>query len=58
MLRKQIIGTAREATDPTPGEMDIAAVAIVLATSEDPRHPVDHAFDNHRGPGATRWVAG
>ena len=43
---------------PTPGEIDIAAVATVLVTSEAAEHPVDHAFDGHRGPGGSRWVAG
>ena len=41
-----------------PGEIDVAAVATVLVTSEDPDHPVDHAFDDRRGPGGSRWVAG
>jgi len=58
MLRKQIIGPSAAPPAPTPGEIDIAAVAIVLVTSEDPGHPVDHAFDVHRGPGKTRWLAG
>src|SRR4051812_21623949 len=58
MLRKQIIGPSAAPPAPTPGEIDIAAVATVLVTSEDPGHPVDHAFDHHRGPGGSRWVAG
>ncbi|QDV37565.1 hypothetical protein [Tautonia plasticadhaerens] len=58
MLRKQIIKPQAEPPAPTPGEIDIAAVATVLVTSEDPEHPIDHAFDDHRGPGGTRWVAG
>ncbi len=58
MLRKKIIGTTPGAPIVTTGEIDIAAVATVLVTSEDPAHPVDHAFDGHRGPGGTRWVAG
>ena len=41
-----------------PGQIDVAAVATVLVTSEDPDHPVDHAFDSQSGPGGTRWVAG
>src|SRR3954454_8931239 len=57
MLRKQIIGPSAAPSAPTPGEIDIAALATVLVTSEDPGHPVDHAFDRHRGPGGTRWVA-
>ena len=58
MLRKQIIKPSQETPGPIPGEIDIAAVASVQVTSEDPLHPVDHAFDPQRGPGGTRWVAG
>ena len=58
MLRKQIIKPQSEAPVPTTGEIDIAAVATVLVTSEDPGHPVDHILDRHRGPGGTRWIAG
>src|SRR3954447_4795795 len=58
MLRKQIIEmTPAAAPILTSGELDIAAVATLLVTSEDPEHPVDHAFDARRGPGASRWVA-
>src|SRR5439155_22200517 len=38
-------------------ETDIAAVATVLVSSEDPRYPIDHAIDGRRGPGASRWIA-
>ena len=41
-----------------PGEIAIAALSTVLVTSEDAAHPIDHAFDGHRGPGGTRWIAG
>ncbi len=58
MLRKQIIGTSPEAAPRPSGEIDIAGVATVMVTSEDPGHPIDHAFDAHRGPGGTRWIAG
>jgi hypothetical protein len=58
MLRKRIIGGPPEALAPEPGEIDIAAVATVLVTSESPDHPVGHAFDGRRGPGGSRWVAG
>ena len=30
----------------------------MLVTSEAPEHPIDHVFDDHRGPGGTRWIAG
>jgi hypothetical protein len=58
MLRKQIIKVSPAVPDPMPGQIDVAAVATVRVTSEDPEHPIDHAFDDRRGPGATRWVAG
>jgi allantoicase len=37
--------------------MDVAALGTVLVTSEDPDHPIDHAFDGRRGPGASRWIS-
>jgi hypothetical protein len=58
MLRKQIIREPPASTAPMTDEIDIAAVATVLVTSEAPEHPVDFAFDHHRGPGGSRWVAG
>jgi hypothetical protein len=58
MLRKQIIGPSTAPPAPLMGRIDVAAVAAVLVTSEDPNHPVDNAFDRHRGPGGTRWIAG
>ena len=58
MLRKQVIKPPPETPAPMPGEIDIAATATVQVTSESTEHPVDYAFDNQRGPGGTRWVAG
>ncbi len=58
MLRKQIIKPHLVIPDATSGEIDIAAVATVHVTSESPEHPVDHVFDDDRGPGGTRWIAG
>jgi hypothetical protein len=58
MLRKQIIGSRKEPPTTTGGEIDIADVATVMVTSEDPEHPIDHAFDGSRGPGGSRWIAG
>ena len=58
MLRKQVIDVPAPAPSPIPGRIDVAAVATVLVTSESPDHPIDHAFDDHAGPGASRWVAG
>jgi len=58
MLRKQIIKGPPASPVPVAGQIDIAAVATVLVTSEDPGHPVDYAFDDQRGPGGSRWQAG
>src|SRR4051812_6685975 len=58
MLRKQLLNVPQRTQAPMPGEIDVAAVATVLVTSEEPEHPVDHAFDDRRGPGGSRWVAG
>ena len=58
MLRKQIIKVLPQVSEAVPGEVDLATVAAVLVTSEDPEHPVDHTFDGLSGPGGTRWVAG
>src|SRR3954468_2139153 len=58
MLRKQIIKPSPETPALTSGEIDIASMATVQVTSEDPEHPVDCAFDGNRGPGGSRWVAG
>jgi len=58
MLRKLIIKSHPATPDATTREIDIAAVATVLVTSKAPDHPIDLAFDSHRGPGGTRWIAG
>lgn len=57
MLRKQILKDFPDVPDVRAAEKDIAALATVLVTSETPDHPVDHAFDDSRGPGGSRWVA-
>ena len=58
MLRKLIITPQTATPDATTGEIAIAAVATVQVTSESPEHPIDQVFDDHRGPGGTRWIAG
>ena len=40
MLRKQIINPQPTTPNATTGEIDIAAVATVLVTSEAPDHPM------------------
>jgi hypothetical protein len=58
MLRKQIIKELSADPVIVSGEIEIAAVATVLVTSESPDHPVDLAFDGRGGPGGSRWIAG
>jgi hypothetical protein len=58
MLRKRILTEPPEEREPTPDLWDVPALATVLVTSEAPDHPVDHLFDESRGPGGSRWVAG
>jgi hypothetical protein len=57
MLRKAILQPNARIPTPPGSELDIAAIATVLVTSEDPDHPIDHAFDGQRGRGASRWIS-
>jgi hypothetical protein len=57
-MRKHIVQPA----SPTPSspsfqELNVADLAAVLVTSEASDFPVENAFDDHRGPGGSRWVA-
>ena len=58
MLRKHLLTDHPIGQVAEPGEKDIAALATVGVTSEAAEYPIDHAFDSHRGPGGSRWVAG
>ncbi len=57
MLRKRILRGDSTMSRPSAAEKDIAAMATVLVSSEDPDHPFDFAYDGQRGPGASRWIA-
>jgi hypothetical protein len=57
MLRKQIVPTRSTESASFEGEISIADIATVQVTSEQADHPIDHAFDHHRGPGGSRWIA-
>ena len=57
MLRKQILGSSTSAPSRRGAEKDVAAIATVLVSSEDPHHPIDNAFDDRRGAGGSRWIA-
>jgi hypothetical protein len=56
-MRKQILKSNSAKSAPAPGELDVAAVATVLVTSESALNPIENAFDDRRGPGGSRWVA-
>lgn len=56
-MRKRILKSNSAPSALLPGELDVAAIASVLVTSETSDHPVENAFDARRGPGGSRWVA-
>jgi hypothetical protein len=58
MLRKQVLGEPHITPAQRGAEKDVATLATVLVSSEDPQHPIDHVFDHRRGPGGSRWIAG
>jgi hypothetical protein len=57
MLRKQITSARPGDSFALGGEIDVAKVATVQVTSEQDDHPIDHVFDERRGPGGSRWIA-
>jgi hypothetical protein len=56
-LRKHLLAAPPPARDSQSGAKEIAAVATVWVTSEAADAPIDHVFDEHGGPGGSRWVA-
>ena len=57
MLRKHLLTASPLAGVPPSGAKAIPAIATVWVTSEAVDAPIDHAFDQSRGPGGSRWVA-
>ena len=57
VLRKHLLTAPPVARVPQVGEKAIAAIATVWVTSEAADAPIDHLFDQNRGPGGSRWVA-
>src|SRR5437899_8469063 len=37
--------------------LNLASVATIDYSSEDPAHPVEHLLDEHTGPGGSCWAA-
>jgi hypothetical protein len=56
-LRKHLLTTQPLAMVSPSGAKAIAAIATVWVTSEAADAPIDHVFDQHGGPGGSRWVA-
>ncbi|WP_169977220.1 haloacid dehalogenase type II [Tautonia rosea] len=58
VLLKKILDPQEHPPETSGRVIDLAAEAAVRVTSEDPEHPIDHAFDDSEGPGGSRWIAG
>jgi hypothetical protein len=56
-LRKHLLTAQPLASGSQSGAKEIAAIAAVWITSEAAEAPIDHVFDQHGGPGGSRWVA-
>lgn len=56
-VRKRRIGSDPGTSGGAPGEIDLAAEALLQYTSEHPDHPVERILDRRDGPGGTRWEA-
>lgn len=57
-MQKEIVNSeTSNIQSPTNGELDIVNVAAVQLTSEDADHPIENAFNQQRGKGASYWAA-
>lgn len=57
-MRKEIVGSGPLNTrSATTGELDLVNIATVQLTSEDSAHPIENAFDQQQGKGASYWAA-
>jgi hypothetical protein len=57
MRRKHLLTARPVVSLPGPGAQAIAAIATVWVPSEAIDAPIDHVFDQRRGPGRRRWIA-
>lgn len=55
-LRKRLT-SEQSSTPERPGEINIASLATLAYSSEDPDHPLEHLVDKHSGRGGTRWAS-
>ena len=56
-LRKHLLTAQPLASGSQAGAKEIAEIAAVWVTSETADAPIDHVFDQHGGPGGSRWFA-
>jgi hypothetical protein len=56
-LRKRRLDQSTEADDDS-ASLDLASIASIDYSSEDPAHPVENMLDEHTGPGSSYWAAG
>ena len=57
MLRKRFLKGRSIKPKIDTSELNITASACIVVTSESRDHPVQNAFDGHRGPGGSEWIA-
>ena len=55
-LRKRRLNLPTEPDDDS-APLNLASVATIDYSSEDPGHPVEHMLDEHTGPGGSYWAA-
>jgi len=55
-LRKRRLNQPTEPDDDS-APLNLASVATIDYSSEDPAHPVEHLVDEHTGPGGSYWAA-
>jgi hypothetical protein len=55
-LRKRRLSQPTEPDDDS-APLNLASVATIDYSSEDPAHPVEHLVDEHTGPGGSYWAA-
>jgi hypothetical protein len=56
-IRKRLLAPGQDPAAPPAGALDLAQVATLAYSSEDPAHPVEHLLDQRGGAGGTRWVS-
>jgi hypothetical protein len=56
-LRKRLLEAEAMTCAGTDNEINIVGCATIAFSSESPAHPIEHLFDGHSGPGATRWIS-